>query len=51
MDAPVEVARAAGVKNERVLAAIASVPRSRFVPAARANLANADPRSRFHMSK
>jgi protein-L-isoaspartate(D-aspartate) O-methyltransferase len=33
VDALVEAARAAGVRDDRVLAAIAAVPRSRFVPA------------------
>jgi protein-L-isoaspartate(D-aspartate) O-methyltransferase len=42
MDALVAAARAAGVKDERVLAAIASVPRFRFVPTERADLANVD---------
>jgi protein-L-isoaspartate(D-aspartate) O-methyltransferase len=42
MDALVTAARAAGVEDERVLAAIASVSRSEFVPAERANLANVD---------
>jgi protein-L-isoaspartate(D-aspartate) O-methyltransferase len=42
MDALVAAARAAGVKDERVLAAIASVPRSGFVPAESAALANVD---------
>jgi protein-L-isoaspartate(D-aspartate) O-methyltransferase len=42
MDALVAAARAAGVKDERVLAAIAAVPRSRFVPSERAELANVD---------
>jgi protein-L-isoaspartate(D-aspartate) O-methyltransferase len=42
MDALVAAARAAGVKDERVLAAIATVPRSGFVPSERAELANVD---------
>jgi protein-L-isoaspartate(D-aspartate) O-methyltransferase len=42
VDALVAAARAAGIKDERVLAAIASVPRSRFVPAERARLADVD---------
>lgn len=42
MDALVAAARKAGVKDERVLAAIASVPRSEFVPAERVDLANID---------
>lgn len=42
MDALVAAARKAGVKDERVLAAIASVPRSEFVPAERVDLANLD---------
>jgi len=42
MDALVSAARAAGVQDERVLAAIASVPRSGFVAAERADLANVD---------
>ncbi|HEU6446030.1 MAG TPA: protein-L-isoaspartate(D-aspartate) O-methyltransferase [Gaiellaceae bacterium] len=42
MDALVAAARKAGVKDERVLAAIASVPRSEFVPAERVDLANVD---------
>lgn len=42
MDALVAAARKAGVKDERVLAAIASVPRSEFVPAVRVDLANLD---------
>jgi protein-L-isoaspartate(D-aspartate) O-methyltransferase len=42
MDALVEAARAAGVEDERVLAAIASVPRSEFVPAELGELANVD---------
>jgi protein-L-isoaspartate(D-aspartate) O-methyltransferase len=42
MEALVAAARTAGVEDERVLAAIASVPRSAFVPAERASLANAD---------
>jgi protein-L-isoaspartate O-methyltransferase len=42
MDALVEAARAAGVEDERVLAAIASVPRSRFVAAERAELEHVD---------
>lgn len=42
MDALVAAARAAGVEDERVLAAIASVPRSAFVPAEGASLANVD---------
>jgi protein-L-isoaspartate(D-aspartate) O-methyltransferase len=42
MDALVAAARAAGVDDERVLTAIAAVPRSAFVPAERADLANVD---------
>ena len=42
MDALVAAARAAGVKDESVLAAIASVPRWEFVPAEHAGLANVD---------
>lgn len=42
MDALAAAARAAGVEDERVLAAIASVPRSGFVPAERVGLANVD---------
>jgi protein-L-isoaspartate(D-aspartate) O-methyltransferase len=42
MDALVAAARAAGVDDERVLTAIADVPRSAFVPADRADLANVD---------
>lgn len=42
MDALVAAARAAGVEDERVLTAIASVPRSQFVPAEHADLANVD---------
>ena len=42
MDALVAAARAAGVEDERVLAAIASVPRSEFVPTERVDLANID---------
>jgi protein-L-isoaspartate(D-aspartate) O-methyltransferase len=42
MDALVAAARAAGVEDERVLAAIVSVQRSAFVPAERAGLANVD---------
>ena len=42
MDALVAAARAAGVQDERVLNAIAAVPRSAFVPAERAGLANVD---------
>jgi protein-L-isoaspartate(D-aspartate) O-methyltransferase len=42
MDALVAAARAAGVDDERVLTAIADVPRSAFVPAERADLANVD---------
>jgi protein-L-isoaspartate(D-aspartate) O-methyltransferase len=42
MDALVAAARAAGVEDERLLAAIASVPRSEFVPAERVALANVD---------
>jgi protein-L-isoaspartate(D-aspartate) O-methyltransferase len=42
MDALVSAARAAGVQDERVLAAIASVPRSEFVAAERADLAKVD---------
>jgi protein-L-isoaspartate(D-aspartate) O-methyltransferase len=42
VDALVAAARAAGIKDERVLAAIASVPRSRFVPAEGARLADVD---------
>jgi protein-L-isoaspartate(D-aspartate) O-methyltransferase len=42
MDALVAAARAAGVEDERVLAAIVSVQRSAFVPAERSGLANVD---------
>src|SRR5919106_5492068 len=42
MNALVKAARAAGVDDQRVLTAIASVPRWRFVPAERAELANVD---------
>jgi protein-L-isoaspartate(D-aspartate) O-methyltransferase len=42
MDALVAAAREAGVRDERVLAAIAAVPRSEFVPAERADLADVD---------
>jgi protein-L-isoaspartate(D-aspartate) O-methyltransferase len=42
MDALVAAARAAGVKDEGVLVAIGSVPRSEFVPAEHANLADVD---------
>jgi protein-L-isoaspartate(D-aspartate) O-methyltransferase len=42
VDALVEAARAAGVQDERVLAAIAAVPRSGFVPAEFAGHADAD---------
>jgi protein-L-isoaspartate(D-aspartate) O-methyltransferase len=42
MDALVSAARAAGVQDERVLAAIASVPRPEFVATERADLANVD---------
>jgi protein-L-isoaspartate(D-aspartate) O-methyltransferase len=42
MDALVAAARASGVNDERVLAAIASVPRSEFVPAEHVNLADVD---------
>jgi protein-L-isoaspartate(D-aspartate) O-methyltransferase len=42
MDALVAAARDAGVRDERVLAAIASVPRSEFVPAEHADLADVD---------
>jgi protein-L-isoaspartate(D-aspartate) O-methyltransferase len=42
MDALAAAARAAGVEDERVLAAITSVPRSRFVPTEHAALANVD---------
>jgi protein-L-isoaspartate(D-aspartate) O-methyltransferase len=42
MDALVAAAREAGVQDERVLAAIASVPRAKFVPAEHAELANID---------
>lgn len=42
MDALVAAAREAGVRDERVLAAVASVPRSEFVPAGRADLADID---------
>jgi protein-L-isoaspartate(D-aspartate) O-methyltransferase len=42
MDALVAAAREAGVQDERVLAAIASVPRAEFVPAERAELADID---------
>jgi protein-L-isoaspartate(D-aspartate) O-methyltransferase len=42
MDALVAAARDAGVRDERVLAAIASVPRADFVPAEGADLADVD---------
>src|SRR5215218_6562722 len=42
MDALVAAARDAGVRDERVLAAIASVPRSEFVPVEHADLADVD---------
>jgi protein-L-isoaspartate(D-aspartate) O-methyltransferase len=42
MNALVAAARAAGVKDERLLAAIVSVPRSEFVPAEHTDLANVD---------
>jgi protein-L-isoaspartate(D-aspartate) O-methyltransferase len=42
MDALVAAAREAGVQDERVLAAIASVPRAEFVPAEHAELADID---------
>jgi protein-L-isoaspartate(D-aspartate) O-methyltransferase len=42
MDALVAAAREAGVQDERVLAAIASVPRAEFVPAECADLADLD---------
>jgi protein-L-isoaspartate(D-aspartate) O-methyltransferase len=42
MDALMSAARVAGVKDERLLAAIVSVPRSEFVPAERADLADVD---------
>jgi protein-L-isoaspartate(D-aspartate) O-methyltransferase len=42
MDALAAAAYAVGVKDERVLTAIASVPRSEFVPAELAGLANVD---------
>jgi protein-L-isoaspartate(D-aspartate) O-methyltransferase len=42
MDALVAAARDAGVRDERVLAAIASVPRADFVPAVAADLADVD---------
>jgi protein-L-isoaspartate(D-aspartate) O-methyltransferase len=42
MDALVAAAREAGVQDERVLAAIASVPRAEFVPAEHADLADVD---------
>jgi protein-L-isoaspartate(D-aspartate) O-methyltransferase len=42
MDALVAAARDAGVRDERVLAAIASVPRADFVPAQGADLADVD---------
>jgi protein-L-isoaspartate(D-aspartate) O-methyltransferase len=42
MDALVAAARDAGVRDERVLAAIASVPRADFVPAGHADLAEVD---------
>jgi protein-L-isoaspartate(D-aspartate) O-methyltransferase len=41
-DPLVAAAREAGVGNERVLAAIAAVPRAEFVPAEHADLANFD---------
>jgi protein-L-isoaspartate(D-aspartate) O-methyltransferase len=42
MDALVAAARAAGVEDERLLAAMVSVQRSAFVPAERSGLANVD---------
>jgi protein-L-isoaspartate(D-aspartate) O-methyltransferase len=42
MDALVAAARAAGVEDERVLSAIAAVPRSEFVPGERVAFANLD---------
>jgi protein-L-isoaspartate(D-aspartate) O-methyltransferase len=42
MDALMSAARAAGVQDERVLAVIASLPRSELVAAERADLANVD---------
>ncbi|TMK78523.1 MAG: protein-L-isoaspartate(D-aspartate) O-methyltransferase [Actinobacteria bacterium] len=42
MDALVTAGREAGVRDERVLAAIAAVPRAEFVPAKHADLANVD---------
>jgi protein-L-isoaspartate(D-aspartate) O-methyltransferase len=42
VDALVAAAHAAGVKDERVLAAIASVPRREYVPADHAELASVD---------
>jgi protein-L-isoaspartate(D-aspartate) O-methyltransferase len=42
MDALVAAAREAGVRNERVLAAIAAVPRAKFVPAGYAVRADID---------
>jgi protein-L-isoaspartate(D-aspartate) O-methyltransferase len=42
VDPLVAAAREAGVGNERVLAAIAAVPRAEFVPAEHADLANVD---------
>jgi protein-L-isoaspartate(D-aspartate) O-methyltransferase len=42
MDALVAAARAAGVEDEQVLSAIATVPRSEFVPGERVALANVD---------
>jgi protein-L-isoaspartate(D-aspartate) O-methyltransferase len=42
MDALVAAARDAGVRDARVLAAIASVPRAEFVPAGNADLADVD---------
>jgi protein-L-isoaspartate(D-aspartate) O-methyltransferase len=42
MDTLVAAARDAGVQDERVLAAIASVPRADFVPAGAVELANVD---------
>jgi protein-L-isoaspartate(D-aspartate) O-methyltransferase len=42
VDALVAAAREAGVQDERVLAAIAAVPRTEFAPAEHADLANVD---------
>ena len=42
VDGLVAAAREAGVQDERVLGAIAAVPRAEFVPAERAELANVD---------